>query len=63
MRKSGGAVIQLFSINGIQILNQALPAGAKEIKLDLSALQQGIYFFEIRENKHVVQRGKVLLLK
>ena len=51
--------LTLYSISGQQAKNYSLPKGQKEFKIDISSLSQGMYFYQIRDEKEIYQHGKV----
>ena len=52
----GGAVIELYDLNGRKMLQKTIPQGSSEITVDVSGLESGIYFCRITTAKGSVTK-------
>jgi uncharacterized delta-60 repeat protein len=52
-----GTVIEVFNLNGIKLLEKHIKAGTERMEIDVSNLQNGVYFCRlIAENKSTTQK-------
>jgi len=61
--KPGPFTLKIYNSTGRIIKRKNFPQGSGSIKLSLSGLRSGVYFYLLEKNKNRLQRGSFVLLK
>jgi hypothetical protein len=57
------ARLRLYATTGPLLLERSLPDGSEQAELDLGTIPNGLYLFQLWENKAPVSTEKLLLLR
>jgi hypothetical protein len=53
----------LYNLLGSENLKVELDSRQKQKVIDISSLQKGVYYYSVYENKNIIHRGKLILIK
>ncbi|MBT6007360.1 MAG: T9SS type A sorting domain-containing protein, partial [Prolixibacteraceae bacterium] len=60
--KVGDAIVEIYDLNGIKLLEKNIPAGNETTEIDVGSLQNGVYFCRVVMNERSFTK-KIIIQK